>query len=141
MYPYIGGLFAAGLWIYFDLHLPRREGYVSEVLSSGLTLGAILTGFLATSKTILIGLRDSSIMRELRDSSYMSDLVSYLAQAIWLCFTFSILSITGFFLLRPSDYWFDAIWIGAGVAGILAFVRVTRIIFLILSHDSEEEAQ
>jgi hypothetical protein len=128
-YPYIGGAIVGALWWHFDLRLPKDP---SALLSSSLTLGAILTGFLATSKTILIGLRGSSVMETLQDSKYIRELIQYLAEAIWLSFAFSLLVLLGFFLKNTSDYFFDTLWAALGVMAALAFVRVTYIILLVI---------
>lgn len=128
-YPYAGGAIAGALWWYLDLDLPREAG---ALLSSSLTLGAILTGFLATSKTILISLRGSRIMESLRESEFIRELIQYLAEAIWLSFAFSLLVLVGFFLGNPSRYLFDVGWATLGVMAALAFVRVTYIILLII---------
>lgn len=117
-YPYIGGVIAGAL------------------LASSLTLGAILTGFLATSKTILISLHGSGVMEKLKSSTYIKELISYLAEAIWLSFGFSLLVLLGFFLSNSSNYFFDVAWIAAGVMSAFAFIRVTNIILKIIRHNS-----
>lgn len=131
LYPYVGGIIAAWVWWGVDAALPDPRG---PLLSSSLTLGAILTGFLATAKAILISLRGSAIMNELRESTYIHDLVSYLAQAIWTAFAFSILALLGFFDNTVAPY-YDLAWIGLGVVAALSFVRVTYILLKLIQHE------
>lgn len=133
IYPYAGGLLAAGIWWYLDAKFPDDTG---AMLSASLTLGAILTGFLATSKTILIGLRGSAVMDTLRETTFIEELVSYLAAAIWLSFGFSLLALAGFFIKDLLQY-FAIVWVAIGVMAALAFVRVTNIILKIIRHDDE----
>lgn len=126
--PYILGLTAMLFWWQVEISLPNGEG----ILSSSLTLGAILTGFLATAKAILMTL-DSPIMKRLRETDYISNVVSYLSQAIWLSFAFCIVTLIGFFVDKNSLV-FGIAWIGLGVTSAGAFVRVTNIMLKIIKH-------
>ncbi|WP_435627557.1 hypothetical protein [Candidatus Ferrigenium straubiae] len=126
--PYILAIAGALLWWKFQLVLPAGDG----ILGSSLTLGAILTGFLATAKAIVMSL-DSPIMHRIRNTTYVNDLVSYLSQAIWLSFGFCIVSIVGFFLATNS-LWYGLTWIVFGLASAGAFIRVTNIMLKIIKH-------
>jgi len=126
--PYILGVSAMFIWWKMELTLPSGDG----ILSSSLTLGAILTGFLATAKAILMTL-DSPIMRRLRETDYIDSIVSYLSQAIWLSFAFCIITLIGFFIDK-SSFIFGIAWIGFGVTSAGAFVRVTNIMLKIIRH-------
>lgn len=129
--PYFLGLAAVFIWWSFDMELPSGEG----VLSSSLTLGAILTGFLATAKAIIMTL-DSPIMQRLRETDYIHDIVSYLSQAIWLSFSFCILTLVGFFIDQTVE-WYGMVWIGLAVISGGAFIRVTNIMLKIIKHSPE----
>ena len=126
--PYILAVSGALLWWTLGLSLPVGDG----ILSSSLTLGAILTGFLATAKAILMTL-DSPIMQRIRGTHYIRDLTSYLSQAIWLSFSFCILSLIGFFVPKESA-WYGIAWIVLGLASAGAFIRVTNIMLKIIRH-------
>lgn len=130
--PYVAALVAALLWWQMDLALPNG----TPILSSSLTLGAILSGFLATAKAIVMTL-DSPVMQRVRETTYVNDLVSYLGQAIWLSFGFCIVAMVGFFVDTGSP-WYGFIWIVVGVASAVAFVRVTSIMFKIIKHPSRD---
>lgn len=127
--PYLLAISAAMLWWKAGISLPKGEG----VLGSSLTIGAILTGFLATSKSIVMGL-DSSVMSRIRKTRYWDTLVSYLGQAIWLSLSFSAVSITGYFVPENSIWhqWYGILWVFFAVAMGGAFVRVTNIMLRIL---------
>ncbi|WP_194865735.1 hypothetical protein [Alloalcanivorax profundimaris] len=129
--PYI--LSSAGCFLWWRLGLVLPAG--DAILSSSLTLGAIITGFLATAKAIVMTL-DSPIMKKIRQTDYSNDLVSYLGQAIWLSFSFCILSIVGFFV-STEDAWFGLVWIFIGLASAGAFIRVTNIMLKIIKHHPE----
>lgn len=126
--PYILAVAGGFCWWRFDLALPSENA----ILSSSLTLGAILTGFLATAKAIVMTL-NSPIMQKIRETSYLSDMVSYLSQAIWLSFGFCIVSLIGFFVPK-QEVWYGLAWIGLGLASAGAFIRVTNIMLKIINH-------
>ena len=126
--PYILGVAAMFIWWKSNLSLPSGDG----ILSSSLTLGAILTGFLATAKAILMTL-DSPIMQRLRETDYINSIVSYLSQAIWLCFAFCIVTLIGFFIDKNTSI-FGITWIGLGITSAGAFIRVTNIMLKIIRH-------
>ena len=131
-YPYIGGLVAAFAWWGFSMEFPPTR--INAILSASLTLGAITTGFLATAKAILLSLDGKAIMTDLRKSGYIENLVSYLAQAIWLSFAFCILTLSGFFMpgttSLPTVY--ETLWFSFGACAALAFARVIYLFLLIL---------
>ena len=132
--PYILGLSAIFIWWQLGLTLPTGDG----ILGSSLTLGAILTGFLATAKAIIMTL-DSPIMQRLRETDYIHDIVSYLSQAIWLSFAFCILTLVGFFIDK-SLTWYGMAWIGIGVMSAGAFIRVTNIMLKIIKHSPKNDS-
>ena len=132
--PYLLGFAAILIW-QLDIALPLGDG----ILGSSLTLGAILTGFLATAKAIIMTL-DSPIMQRLRETNYIHDIVSYLSQAIWLSFSFCILTLIGFFI-DQTNLWFGIAWIGIGVTSAGAFIRVTNIMLKIIKHSPKQDSE
>lgn len=126
--PYLLALSGDLLWWRVGLAFPPGD----DLLSSSLTLGAIITGFLATAKAILMTL-DSPVMQRIRETNYVNDLVSYLGQAIWLSFGFCAVSIVGFFSVR-SELWYGLLWVFFGLASAASFVRVTNIMLKIIKH-------
>jgi len=126
--PYMLALLSAIIWHVTDTKLPED----SSILSASLTLSAILTGFLATAKTIVMSSLESAVMIRVKKSGYLVDLISYLKQAIWLSFSFCIVSLIGFFIIN-SDYYYGLTWIIIGISSGAAFIRVTDILLTIIS--------
>ena len=126
--PYIYGFVASMIWCQLGFSLPENN----EILSSSLTLGAILTGFLATAQAILMAF-DSKIMQRVRETDYIDNIVSYLSQAIWLSFSFCILTLIGFFIDNKAMI-FGIAWVGLGVTSAGAFIRVNSIMLKIIRH-------
>jgi hypothetical protein len=124
--PFFFAFLGVFFWSYLNLSLPTGEG----VLGSSLTIGAIFSGFLATAKAILMSL-DSDVMKRIRDTTYMNELVMYLAHAIWLSFSFCIVSLIGYFI-NTANYWYGMVWIWVAIAMAVAFIRFTNIMLKIL---------
>lgn len=132
-YPTVIAGVAAYFWFKYNINIPEDSGF----LGSSLTIGAILTGFMATSKAILMTL-DSPIMQRIRGTDYLDDLVSYLKSALWFSFGFSLLCLSGYFIPSGNEIvvkWFGVFWFFTGVAAALSFIRITNIILKILSYN------
>lgn len=134
-YPWIFGAAAGVVWYRFGPSLPMDGNF----LSSALTLGSILAGFLATAKAILLGMQGSQIMRDLRRSGYIRDLVAYLRSGIYASFSFSIVSLAGFFNLSGNAV-YGAVWCAMAVLAAAAFYRVVQILLRVL-HFADREAR
>lgn len=131
-HPYVFALLFGGMWTHFACVFPYDE---KEFLSSALSLGAILSGFISTSQAILMALPGDSVMRQLRASGYIHELVSYIAAAFYGCMLFCLINILGFFLIetnRPLNSYFAIAWITVGVFAFFSFIRVNRLMFKIM---------
>ncbi|MFQ2325304.1 hypothetical protein ACK313_08120 [Aeromonas dhakensis] len=128
LYPYVLASGASFAWFYFKMSFPVGN----DILSASLTIGAILTGFLATAKTLLMTL-DTPVMNRIRSTAYAQDLASYLGEAIWLCFGFCVLAMVGYFC-STSKLWYGVVWIFISIAASFAFIRVTTIMLKIIKH-------
>lgn len=135
-YPYLGAALAVVLWICVKPVFPTAE---KEFLSAAISIGAILTGFVATAKAILAALPSDSVMGRLRASGYIKDLVSYLAAALYACLSFSIYGLCGFFLQVDGQHhlntWYARGWVFLGVLALLAFQRVVQLLLKILAYE------
>jgi len=133
LYPILLACLTAGLWWKFKPVFPPDE---KEFLAAGLSIGAILTGFITTAKAILVALPSDSIMGRLRASGYIDDLILYLAHALYSCFFFSIYCLAGFFLLEANKQvltkYYGVIWIFLAVFSAAAFYRVSNFLFRII---------
>lgn len=127
-YPYAIAIAASYSWFKYDMVFPTGN----DVLSASLTIGAILTGFLATAKTLLMTL-DTPVMNRIRSTTYARDLASYLGESIWLCFGFCVFAMFGYFCDTASN-WYGTVWMFIAIAAALAFIRVTAIMLKIIKH-------
>jgi hypothetical protein len=134
-YPYIASAVAAYLWWRCKGKFPLDE---KEFLGAAISIGSILTGFVATAKAILAALPSDSVINRIRTSGYISDLVRYLRDALYGCFGFSIFSMAGFFLLEPDKHalasWYSVAWAFLACFALLTFFRVANILIKIIEH-------
>lgn len=134
-YPICLAALAAVAWWFFSPRFPVDE---KEFLSAAISIGAILTGFIATAKAILAALPTDSVMGRLRKSGYIDDLIDYLAAALYGCLAFSLYGLVGFFLLETGKValstWYARGWIFLGIYALLAFHRVSRVLMKVIRY-------
>lgn len=131
-YPAPLALLGLGVWYFFGSPFPK-DG--KEFLAAALSYAATLTGFLATAKAILMALPSDSVMKRIRSSGYLSDLVRYMAEAIYFCLAFCLANLIGFFFETeklPEIY--CQVWIFSGLLSTILFLRVARVMLKILEH-------
>lgn len=129
-YPYLGGLIFSGIWFLLCLQFPQKP---EIVLSSTLTLSAIIMGFLTTAKAIIISIKGGKVWSDMHDSTYLDLLVSYLAHAIYISFIFCIITLFGlFFCVLSISY--QLAWAFFASCTALTFIRVVSIFLRILKH-------
>lgn len=133
--PYGVGLLAVALWFYFDVSIPFEKA--DSLLSSSLTLGAIMAGFLATAQAIVMTL-DSPVMQRVRETDHIEDLVSYLTHAIFFAILFSVVCLAGYFFC-PSGIVYGLVWISTAAISLSAFARISFIIMKIIKYPDEDE--
>lgn len=126
-YPYGVSLAAPIAYWGLNLQFPATE----EILSAGITFGAIFMGFVATNKTLILTL-DSRVMRAIRKGQYFDILLSYLSQSLWSSMVFTLYSFSLFFC-RPVACWLAMLWLYLAAVMVLTFYRVTRCLLSVVS--------
>jgi hypothetical protein len=128
VFPYLIAIACAVWWYVLDVQLPVGN----DVITAMIALSGVLVGFLATGMAILLSI-SSPIMRDLAESGYKKDLVSYFEQAIWFNLLFCFVNACGFFSIRGHDG-FGVIWVALGSAASLCFVRVVHIMLKVFRY-------
>lgn len=95
-------------------------GYPAAILS----LGGVLTGFMATLKAILYGMNPRTHTR-LVESGYIDDLATYLSEALWGSLAMCVFSLVSFY--APNATSVHAILVGVTAFAIACVARVTTI--------------
>jgi hypothetical protein len=134
IYPYAIGIAATSCcWLAcenFNIQPPSGE----EMLSSVVSLGGILAGFLATIKTLLMDMKAETI-ESLGSSGYSKYLRTYLSEALWSSLALCSYAIAGFSNSVGFDnIIYQCILIGILACALSALYRVTRIGMALLSH-------
>jgi hypothetical protein len=109
-------------------------GDEKEFIAAALSLGAVLTGFIATAQAILMALPSDSVMGRLRSTGYIDDLIRYIAEALYAGVIYCIVNVAGFYLLKEKPHFeiYSAVWIGTFIYSILSFIRVARLMMRIM---------
>ena len=129
-YPWLFGAVASLLSWHLDWHLPASANLPS-LLSAAISVSAILVGFTATMKSILMAV--PSVIAGIKEADYLGDLATYLSAATTSNLVFCVFSLSGFFVWATThSEIFSVMWVGLGVSAVLAFWRVTRIMTLLL---------
>jgi len=121
-HPIVFGGIAGIVSYYFEWVIPSE--HKGDILSASLTFGAIVVGFLATSKTILIGYKDNPAYQKLQSLGYIDRITDYLASAITVNLLYCALIMLCFFYCPP---YFMSLWMSFGVYGMLTFYRVVML--------------
>jgi hypothetical protein len=98
---------------------------------------AVLIGFLATAKAIVLSLSGTRLYRTLRDAGYHQDMLDYILTAMLAGLVFMVFSIAGFFVLAKGEappIWYPRTWFFLGTVSLLLFWRFTNILFRMLRH-------
>ncbi|XYJ09454.1 hypothetical protein ACSUZJ_18990 [Telluria sp. B2] len=135
-HPLVIGLTAGIAWAYlfqrFGFHLPADE---KEFFAAALSMGAVLTGFIATAQAILMALPSDSVMGRLRSTGYIDDLISYISSALLSGFIFCLLNLIGFALISSASVVkqiYSSLWIWFAIYAGLTFLRVSRVMLKIM---------
>ena len=103
-------------------------GALSKSLPAGtLTFGIVVTGFAATQRNMLLGMRGSTVLRIALRSGYHHDILAYLMHCVYAGLFVSAMSVIGFFLGSISLLW--NLWLV-----VLAFATVL-VLALILRNE------
>lgn len=134
LYPWIFGAFAITLGWLLDLSLPFGDDTrFTSLLSASISVSAILVGFLATMKSILMAI--PGVIERLRKANYLDILSTFLVEGTLANLLFCILNIAAFFPWVTTEKvpYLSAIWVGVGVFAALSFWRIVRVMILIMN--------
>ena len=124
-------MYAAVGWViswFLGLELPETPGLL---LAGTVTFGAIASGFVGTSLSILTCL-GTPVMTRIKKTSYVGLLRSYLGQALLSGVLLSCVSLAGLFWGAESGM-FAATWVSALVFCIACLYRLSAIMLRVFS--------
>ena len=121
--PYLVGVPVA-LWAW--KHPPLIPvNYHADVIGSSLTMAAIFVGFMATSLSILMSIKETPVALKLREHGSWRQLVGYLREAIF----WTLLWLVSSFLLdffKPSLLL--TVWCVLATLALMCFLRVVYLL-------------
>lgn len=131
LWPYLASVVVSGAW-YFCLqhHFPDPDDNL--MLATG-TAAAVLIGFLATAKAIVLGLTGSPVFQAIKSTGYTAVLFRYFFEAIVFGSAALAISIAGFFLPNPAPTWFAVSWVLIATTAIFDYLRVVQVLFTLIS--------
>lgn len=103
---------------------------VRDLLATSMSLASITVGFLATAMSIIAASPDNSLLRQLRQSNYMDDLMRYLHEPFVVGIFFAALSLVGFFCSTFTGLAADVIatlWILCAASLLVSMQRIGSI--------------
>ncbi len=121
-YPFIiAAICGAGSW----LCRLEMEANAAQTLAATVSLGAITSGFVGTSLSILTSL-NSPIMQRIRATPYIVILKQYLGWSVLAGIVLSVISIAGLFFNFPDEPLFVAAWISTLAFCVCCLYRLCR---------------
>jgi hypothetical protein len=130
VWPYAAAAGVLVAW-WYGLQAPfpaKPEG----LLSTTATAAAVLVGFLATAKAVVLGMTGSPIFQIIKQTGYHQVLFGYLLEAVIGDILLLVVSIIGFFVSLPGQAWFPVLWTIASATALCQFVRFTLLLFRLL---------
>lgn len=121
--PYLFALAVCVVTWKHPLQIPKE--YHADVIGSALSMAAIFLGFMATSLSILISIKESPVADALRTNGSMGLLVSYLRQAI---FWTLLWLISSFLLYFQQPGLLLSLWSALACLALLCFLRVVHLL-------------
>ena len=70
----------------------------SALPAATMTFGIVVAGFTATQRNMLLGMRNSSVLRFLSRTGYYIEVLYYLMQCVYSALLVSAISVVGFFV-------------------------------------------
>ena len=122
----------AGITLVFVQKLPSVP---AELAAATITLGVVISGFTATQRNMLVGMKGLLLFKTIARTGHHQDLILYLKQCVWSSVTLVVVSATRFFLDdAPAEFvqvW-EVVWFGTFAFVIASAVRNERLMFQII---------
>lgn len=133
--PLIAAAFAGALAAWY-LHGNPVPKLMPQVLGAFVSTSGILAGFIGTTLTILLSLKNSRIYRQLVKNGYGSLIVEYVLKGFYASLGLAIMSGAGllcdFAITKPENKFFTIAWIALLAYAGVAFIRIIRVLAAIL---------
>lgn len=125
-YPTTVGILVTVAWWAVGHPLLGKEE-ARDLYATSMSLASITVGFLATAMSIVAASPENSLIRQLKESRYMEDLIRYLREPFSVGLFFAALSLVGFFCNGLSGHAanaFGAIWVASAGSLLASMYRI-----------------
>lgn len=131
-WPYVLAALALAVW-FWGLQAPFPSPSDALLGASG-GASAVLVGFLATAKTVILSVSNAEVFKRLKAGKFHGLIFNYLFESITIGMVFLLVSMVGFFVDRDpvAPLWFAATWVGSGSLALFLFGRITHLLFQML---------
>ena len=129
LFPFIVAIVAGAACYCLGLEMKANA---SPLLSATVTFGAVASGFVGTSLSILTSL-DTPAMQEIRATTYLVILRKYLGWALAAGIALSVTGLLGLFLDLSHAPWFGAAWCLVLAFCISCLWRLGKMMLLVFS--------
>jgi hypothetical protein len=137
-WPYVVAA-AATLCLYlFSARRMFEPFFTDSLLSTSITYGSIVIGFLSTSLAILGSIHNTPIMENIRKLSRSNQLFGYLWETVAVALFAVITNFVGFFMACHGTA-FQLVWFLVMIASCTTLIRIIRVFVAILSRLGVEQ--
>jgi hypothetical protein len=134
LWPYLAGVVVTAIW-WCGFGAPFPDHPDGLLAASG-GASAVLVGFLATAKTIILSVGNTEVFARFKAGGFTRLLFSYLYEALLFGIMLLVVSIMGFFV-APAGLAFLAFslaWMIVASWSLMLYLRITHLLFKLLEH-------
>jgi hypothetical protein len=132
----------AALLAMFPKLQPSFVSGAAKLFPSALNVGAISTGFLATSLSILLSLSGSRVFIRLREAEHDSRLIEFFSRALAVSFAWSLMSawMTALNFGAGGVWRYGAflVWCFLSMCAVFCYYRASRLLTAVLTAHSQD---
>lgn len=132
-WPYVASVIATVVYaLASNCKFPQPA---ENLLSASGGAAAVLVGFLATAKAIVLSISGTRIYKALKEGDFTSLFLRYTQEAIVVAICFLVVAMTGFFVIDSvtgPEFWYPPLWFLSGTLSLTLFWRFASILFKML---------
>lgn len=134
IWPYLAGGAVTALW-WCGLGAPFPDNADGLLAASG-GASAVLVGFLATAKTIILSVGNTAVFARFKAGGFTRLLYAYLYEALLFGMLLLVISIVGFFMKGPGLIMLglSLAWVAVASCSLMLYLRITHLLFKLLHH-------
>ena len=130
-WPYIMAVVVTCAWLFLAGGVFPTN--IDNLMTATGTASAVLVGFLATAKAIVLGLTNSPVFLAIKAANYHRVLFQYFFEAIAIGTGLLLASVLGFFFSsHTAPLWFSIVWVFVATSAMFTYGRVVCVLFRLI---------